>query len=132
MNIVVTGASSGIGFQTVKELALNGEHHIIVIARNKEKLELLKTEVEKLTKSTISIIDIDLSKDDLSDLFVKLDHYLKLSNGNVVDILINNAGYLVNKSFIDLDMNDWKNTFDVNLFGAVKFFKMLFRYFNRD
>ncbi len=131
MNIVVTGASSGIGFQTVKELAIVGEHHIIAIARNKEKLELLKTEVEQLTKSTISIIDIDLSKDDLSDLFVKLDHYLKLSNGNVVDILINNAGYLVNKSFIDLDMNDWKNTFDVNLFGAVKLIKMLFPYFNR-
>ena len=131
MNIIVTGASSGIGLQTAKELAIVGEHHIIAIARNKEKLELLKTEVEQLTKSKISIIAFDLGTDDYFDLFIAIDNHLKINEGNKIDILINNAGYLVNKPFVDLDMNDWKNTFDVNLFGAVKLIKMLFPYFNR-
>jgi short-subunit dehydrogenase len=131
MNIIVTGASSGIGLQTTKELAKTGEHHIVVISRNREKLALLKTEVEQLTESRISIIAFDLGKGDFSDLFIAIDNHLKIKEGNNIDILINNAGYLVNKPFVDLNMNEWKNTFEVNLFGAVKLIKALFPYFNR-
>lgn len=131
MNIIVTGASSGIGLHTAKELAKTGEHHIVVISRNREKLALLKTEIEQLTKSRISIIVFDLGKEDFSNLFARIDSCINFENGNSVDILINNAGYLVNKTFIDLDMNDWKNTFNVNLFASVKLIRVLFPYFNR-
>ncbi len=132
MNIIITGASSGIGYHTVKELAFTGEHHIIVIARRRVKLEALKKEVESITKSNVSIIVFDLGNDDYKELFTLVDSFFQLKKGNYVDILINNAGYLVNKPFIDLSITDWQSTFDINLFGMVKLIKLLFPYFNRD
>ncbi len=131
MNIIVTGASSGIGYQTVIELGKKNENHIVVISRNKEKLEILKENVELNTSSKVSVVEFDLGSDDFSDLFMKLNNCLKLDESNFVDVLINNAGYLVNKPFMELDSNDWQKTFDVNLFGMVKLIKVLFPYFNR-
>jgi len=131
MNIIVTGASSGIGYQTALELAKAGEHRIIVVSRNKNKLKILKAEVESVTKSKVSVIAFDLGDNDFSTLFVEIDKYFNLKDGNFIDVLINNAGYLVNKSFTDLNIDDWQKTFDVNLFGSVKLIKLLFPYFNR-
>jgi len=131
MNIIVTGASNGIGYQTVLELAKTDEHHIIVVSRSKNKLEMLKAEVESKTKSKVSVVVFDLGKDDFLSLLNEIDASFDLKNGNFVDVLINNAGYLVNKVFADLTMDDWQKTFDINLFGSVKLVKLLFPYFNR-
>ena len=132
MNIIVTGASSGIGYQTVLELARTGDHHIVVISRNINKLKVLKADAESATKSKVSIIAFDLGNDDFSTLFVEIDRCFKLEDGNLVDVLINNAGYLVNKLFTDLKIGDWQKTFDVNLFGSVKLIKIVLPYFNRN
>ncbi|MFK5854527.1 MAG: SDR family oxidoreductase [Bacteroidota bacterium] len=131
MNIIVTGASSGIGYQTVMELAITNEHSIVVISRSKASLENLKAEVESTTKSKVHVINFDLGSNDFSKLFIEIDNCFQLSNGNFVDILINNAGYLVNKPFAELTMDDWQKSFDVNLFGSVKLIKILFPHFNR-
>ncbi len=131
MNIIVTGASSGIGYQTVLELADMGEHHILAIARSKNKLEKLKKEAEQGKKSTVNILSFDLSKKSYQRLFDEINKYFYLENGNTIDVLINNAGYLVNKAFINLEPNDWQKTFELNLFSSVKLIKQLFLYFNR-
>lgn len=131
MNIIVTGASSGIGYETVKELAITGEHQIVAVSRNQIKLNILKEEVESTSKSKVHIVAYDLGNDDFSKLFTEIDNCLQLTNGNFVDILINNAGYLVNKLFAELTIDDWQKSFDVNLFGTVKLIKILFPYFNR-
>lgn len=131
MNIIVTGASSGIGYQTVLELAKAGGHHIVAISRNKDKLEILKTEAEINAESNVQVIPFDLGNNDYSNFFHEINHYFHLKNGNSVDILINNAGYLVNKPFIEITMEDWQKTFEVNLFASVKLIKLLFPYFNK-
>lgn len=132
MNIIVTGASSGIGYQTVLELAKSGEHHIVVISRNEEKLETLKTNAESISDSKISIIGFDIGSGDFKVLHEQLDFCFNFTDNNTVDVLINNAGYLVNKPFVDITESDWQKTFDVNLFGSVKLIQLLFPHFNRS
>ncbi len=131
MNIIITGASSGIGYQTAVEIAHTGEHSIAVISRNEEKLQALKTDIELTTKSKVYVLSFDLANGNFNVLLSQIEKHFKLSERNYIDVLVNNAGYLVNKPFVDLTMDDWQNTFDVNLFSSVKLIKMLFPYFNR-
>lgn len=128
MNILITGCSSGIGYQTALAFASLGTHHVWAISRNVTGLESLKQEFEsKESTSTINIIPFDLEKDDMEVLLSKLN----LSIENPMDILINNAGYLVSKSFVELSMEDWDKMFRVNLFSSVNLIKSLFPFFNR-
>ena len=128
MNIIITGCSSGIGYQTVLAFASQGKHHITAISRNSVGLNQLKQEFIALESgSTIDIISFDLNQDNFDYLLSKLS----FSTDNPVDILINNAGYLVNKSFIDTTINDWHRSFNVNLIASVKLIRALYPIFNR-
>ncbi len=55
MNIVITGASSGIGYEAVLHLLTAGDHSIIALARSKEKLEKLLVEGGNLNKNSQTI-----------------------------------------------------------------------------
>lgn len=79
---LITGASSGLGWQFAKYLSELG-YDLIVVARRKEKLEELK----KYIKTNVEIIKLDLSKEESC---YKL--YEKVKNENI-NILINNAGF---------------------------------------
>lgn len=88
---VVTGANSGIGFETAKALAHYG-FKVIMACRNMTKAEKAKTEI----LNSVPTADLDILQLDLSDLdnvrtFAKnfKNKYLKL------DVLINNAGVLI-------------------------------------
>jgi len=131
MNIIVTGASRGIGYQTALEFALEGNHNILAISRNLSALEKLKKEIDNTVNTQINILDFDLAQKDYSKLLEKIVTVFKLKNGNKIDVLINNAGFLVNKPFIELIEDDWQNTFETNLFTPVRLIKELYRYFNR-
>jgi len=129
MNILITGCSSGIGYQTVLALAQMGTHHITAIARNTLGLAQLKQEFQALgTKSSIDTITFDLSQAHYDDLISKLNY----SNDKPLDILINNAGYLVNASFMETSIEQWHKVFEVNLFAGIKLIKALYPKFNRS
>ena len=132
MNIIITGASKGIGYQTVLHLAKNQEDHIIAISRDMNALEKLKNEVENINMAKLEIIGFDLAQKDYSSLTDKIIAYLSLDDGNSIEVLINNAGILVNKPFIETDESDWQRTFDVNVFSAIRLIKKLYPYFNRE
>ena len=106
-NIVVIGASRGIGRETVKELSKN--HNVLALSRNIAKLKSLQSECD------INIGELDLTsetmKAELTGLIV--------SNFNKVDVLINNAGYLVNKPFLETTLEDIRKTFETNVFGLI-------------
>lgn len=88
---LITGASSGIGRDIAKELASRG-YDIVIVARNKDKLEELKKEVD----TNVEIISMDLSnKDNCIELFKKV---------GFVDILINNAGFGIFGRFTNTDL----------------------------
>jgi len=131
MNIIITGASQGIGYQTVLQLGKTGEHHILAISRNEEKLAQLEKEFAPQKHSKLDTLGFDLSTKNLADLKNHITQIFELGKGNTIDVLINNAGYLANKPFMQLEEEDWQRTFDVNLLAAVRLIKMLYPFFNR-
>ena len=94
MKALVTGASSGIGYEISKYLAKRG-YDIIVVARNRQALENLKKEI----KTNVQIVCMDLS---VVDNCVKLYENFKDEN---IDVLINNAGFGMYGNFDILDIN---------------------------
>ena len=94
MKALVTGASSGIGYEISKYLAKRG-YDIIVVSRNRQALENLKNEI----KTNVQIACMDLS---VVDNCVKLYENFKDEN---IDVLINNACFVMYVNFYILDMN---------------------------
>jgi 3-oxoacyl-[acyl-carrier protein] reductase len=112
-NVVITGTSRGIGFELAKMFADNG-HQVLAISRNTKPLSVLN-------HKNISVISIDISKN--SDV-EKVTSFIK-NNWKKVDILINNAGKLINKPFTDLTSNDFLEVYKVNVFGVAELTKNL-------
>lgn len=111
MNIIVTGASKGIGRETVNLLAADG-HRVMVISRNEKLLLTLCTECNNITAEErvyafpFDLEDIGNKKEDfLSEVQDKFNH---------IDILINNAGSLTNTAFESIDPEEIKRTLGVN------------------
>jgi 3-oxoacyl-[acyl-carrier protein] reductase len=125
MNIVVTGASRGIGFDTVFELSRDLQNHVIAISRNEEKLRVLQEKCRANGKN------ISIHKSDISNLDARGLEAIIAPYGHI-DVLINNAGTLINKKFADLEMAEWKMIFDVNLFGTVNLIKALLPYMKKN
>ena len=106
---LITGASRGIGRETALKLAVGFNYQIIAISRNAAQLQSLKEEVEALGGKII-ILTLDLLAQNLNpvnDLF-------KEQKITALDVLINNAGFLVNKKLSDLQHKDLINSYTVN------------------
>lgn len=114
--ILVTGASRGIGYDTVLELAKNSNNQVIALSRNTAKLNTL---LAATTTNNIQILPFDLANFDTALLAQQLKNISK------IDILVNNAGLLINQPFEKLSLQDWKNIFDINLFGVVQLVQQL-------
>lgn len=117
MNIVVTGASSGVGFEAVLDFILNPKHNVIALARTPEKLKTLYDIAKGLNPDcTLYPAQFDIVHDDYaSGLVPFVEERLK-----TVDILINNAGALINKPFLELSQIDFAEMLQSNLLGHVK------------
>lgn len=85
---LITGATSGIGFELAKLHAIKGGD-LVLVARNKEKLLEIKTEFESKYGVQVMIIEKDLSKKDAG----KEVYNETISHQITIDILINNAGF---------------------------------------
>ena len=113
MNILITGASSGIGYHTVKQFSKDLGNTVIAISRDASKLESLRLECLKENGSKIIVIPCDLSK---TDSYTQL-HGTINSHITHLDILINNAGYLVNKPFLKISGKELLDCYSVNVFA---------------
>ncbi|MCF6171805.1 MAG: SDR family oxidoreductase [Bacteroidales bacterium] len=112
MNVIITGASRGIGYELAKKFVRDG-HKTLAIARNQEKLRQLEKE---LKTEHFSSLGFDLSTGDYRN---KLVPFVKQRLGTV-DLLINNAGLLINKAFGELTDDDFDQLFKVNVKSAFK------------
>ncbi len=108
---VITGASTGIGKAVSVHLAKLGIK-IVAIARNKNKLEKLKNEIEK---ERGEIIYFPASVTDYTEMQRVIEKVIK--NWGVIDILINNAGIVRGGSLEDSPREDIDEVVDTNLKG---------------
>ncbi len=129
MNIIVTGASRGIGKELVKLFAQEMGHNIIAISRNKSLLDELKKECELYpTDSTVFTLPFDLGSGDIKGgLIPEVTKQMPS-----VDILVNNAGYLVNKPIEELSGEDFDQLFNVNVKSAFQLVQALIPYFKAN
>jgi len=113
MNIVLTGASSGIGFEAALEFALHKDNKIVCIARSADKLRKL-LEIAKGINPDCTLLPVEF--DIVNDDYAALLPFLKERLGTV-DILINNAGALINKPFLETNREDLYQMFESNVLG---------------
>ena len=117
MNIVITGASSGVGFEAALELILNGNHKVLALARSKENLERLLEIAHGLNpEAEIFALAFDIVHDDYDGL----QQFIKVNFDNCVDVLINNAGVLINKPFQKLLEMHFVEMLQSNFIGHVR------------
>jgi len=116
--IVVTGTSSGIGHQICIQAA-KMNFHVISVSRNIKPLKDIRG---------IESFAIDITNKDSVDEFIANLKSKKIK----IDILINNAGYLVSELFGDTTYDSFKKTFDVNVFGLAEITRSLIPIINSD
>ena len=122
MNIIITGASSGVGFEAVLELCLSNNHKVIALARSEEKLGRLLEIAHGLNpECTLYPVVFDIVHDDYADLKQFISKFLD----NKVDVLINNAGVLINKPFTQLLELDFVEMLQSNFIGHVRIIQSL-------
>lgn len=114
MKALITGASSGIGYQMAKYLSELG-HSLILVARDKKKLQEMQEELKTETKIIVA---------DLSDTSKVKEIYVLCKNENI-DILINNAGFGACGKFDEIDLNKELEMIDLNI-NAVHVLTKLF------
>ncbi|MFS4456570.1 SDR family NAD(P)-dependent oxidoreductase [Maribacter sp. 2304DJ31-5] len=115
-NIIITGASRGIGFELAKLFADDG-HQILALSRNTAPIEELK-------HKNIHAIAFDLS---ISTDFKKVGDFLK-QEWKQVDVLINNAGRLLSKPFLETSSEEFKAVYEVNVFGVAEMTRLVVPY----
>lgn len=128
MNIIVTGAARGIGYALVRRLAKSGNHHIIAVSRNEARLNRLKDECFLLNPgAVVTPFPLDLSSEEAPSKLLSLVQDLDLK----IDVLVNNAGLLVNKPFRDLTDKDFDDVFAVNVKAVFRVSQVLLDHFRK-
>jgi NAD(P)-dependent dehydrogenase (short-subunit alcohol dehydrogenase family) len=111
---IVTGSSSGIGYETSLMLARNG-FLTYATMRNLNKAENIKLVATK-ENLPIRINQLDVT----DDISVKNAVQAILSETGRIDVLVNNAGYGLNGAFEDLAMDEIKAQYETNVFGFIR------------
>jgi len=107
---LVTGASSGIGYELAKLFAKDGKN-VVIVARSQDKLEDLKNEIEKKYRTHVRVLVKDLSASNSAE-----EIYSELEKDSVnVDVLVNNAGFSVWGEFSKTDWQKEAEMIQVNI-----------------
>jgi 3-oxoacyl-[acyl-carrier protein] reductase len=124
MTILVTGTSKGIGFEMIKLFSQNPNTLVIAVSRNIEPITKLVNQ-----KNTHSILPVKADITNAADQ-KKILKTLKALNLKV-DILINNAGQIVNKPFEKITAKELQSVYTTNVFGPFTLIQSLLPYFNK-
>jgi NAD(P)-dependent dehydrogenase (short-subunit alcohol dehydrogenase family) len=112
---VVTGSSSGIGFETALLLARSG-FHTYATMRNLEKSKKI-TEIANTEKLPLQVVQLDVN----DEISVKnaIDKIVAAGNKRI-DVLVNNAGYGLFGPLADTSIEEIKAQFETNFFGVIR------------
>ncbi len=117
-NIIITGTSRGIGYELALQFAHAG-HQVLAISR--------KTPQALIENENITCLSVDLSKEDgLS----AIENFISQS-WKKVEIVIHNAGSLVNKPFSQTTQQDFEKVYKVNVFGVANLTRICLPYLGK-
>lgn len=120
MNVIITGASRGIGLELTRKF-LTGKNRIITISRNTKPLEELNA------GDSLKYISFDLLQAEKNFELIAL---VEKHFNQKVDIVINNAGLLIKKPFSQCQPDDFDQMFSVNVKAVFFLIQQLLPYFN--
>ncbi len=115
-NILITGAGKGVGYALTKYFLDNKSTKVFAVSRNIEALNSLGT-----TYPTLFPIAFDLS----SDPYSKLKEIIS-NKANEINIIVNNAGVLINKKIETFEERDFDRLFNTNVKAVFMLMKILF------
>ena len=111
---VVTGSSTGIGFETSLLLARNG-FYTYATMRNLDKSKAI-TSLKQKEKLSLEILQLDVTADEsVKEAINKIT-----SEQERIDVLINNAGYALVGAFEELSIEEFKEQYETNVFGVIR------------
>lgn len=120
-NVVITGTSRGIGLEMVSIFAEKG-HKVLALSRNKKP-------VAEKNLENVTCFSFDITEE---DSHIRAESFIEEHWGSRVDILINNAGALLNKPFAETRSEDFRKIYEVNVFGVATITRKFLRFMNND
>lgn len=116
---LITGASSGIGYEISRLLAQEG-HNLVLVARRRERLDQLAEQIQRDHRCKVTVIDLDLCQPGAPESL-----FQRLKQENIpVDILINNAGVGYRGSFFELTSEQDMNEIQLNVIALTRLCKL--------
>ena len=112
-NVIITGTSRGIGFELV-HLFANAGYNVLALSRNEKP-------ISNLTYDNITSFAFDLCK---PEDYGRVTDFVK-ENWEQVDVVIHNAGSLLNRPFAETTMEDFEWIYKVNVFGVAELSRVL-------
>ncbi len=119
-NIIITGSSRGIGFE-MAQLFANEGHQVLALSRNEKPIQELK-------HRNITAFSFDIAK---KEDIKRMEDYIS-ENWTSVDVLINNAGRLLNKPFLESSMDEFEEVYRVNVFGVAHITQSVIPYMSKS
>lgn len=124
---LITGASRGIGKAIAERFASEGASVLVICARNKTALEVIKTQLESESPVKVFPIQCDVTNtDDINNLFAQIQ-----SLGISLDILVNNAGIMKDASLLMAGNEVYDDNFNVNIRGTILVTQKAIKHFIR-
>ena len=117
--VLITGASSGIGEQTVKLLINHGYSVLAALRTQKDADRLRSTYGDKVYP-----LLMDVTQDDQVDR--AFEEATRIVGNNDFVAIINNAGIAVNGAVLYVPIDEWKTQFEINLFGVIRITQSFF------
>jgi short-subunit dehydrogenase len=116
---LITGASTGIGLEFAKRFAKDG-YHLVLVARNRERLEEVATSIPSHQPVSVHVIDLDLSDIDAPQRLYDLVRGMDIH----IDVLVNNAGIGIFGEFAQTDRVTELKMIDLNVRGLTDLTKL--------
>ena len=119
-NIIITGTSRGIGFELVKLFA-NGGHNVLALSRNEKP-------IQSLDLDNVTAFSFDLGD---SNAYKNVEDFIK-KEWSQEDVLINNAGTLLNKPFAETNLEDFEHVYKTNVFGVSELTRVVLPFMKKE
>lgn len=120
-SVLITGGTRGIGEAISREFAKKGHDIIINYVNSSEKAQNLKQELEKEYNIKVLPIQADIS----NEIEIKNMVDTAIKEFGKIDVLVNNAGIVIDREFEDRTVEDWKKTLDINLIAPLVLIKLV-------